>query len=352
MATDFAARLLAWHRRSGRHALPWQSPRSAYRVWLSEIMLQQTQVNTVIPYFERFLRHFPDISTLAASSQDAVLAQWAGLGYYSRARNLHRAAQVIVSDHGGQFPQTYAEVLALPGIGRSTAGAILAQAFGQRHAILDGNVKRVLSRHQAIRGWPGTPANEKKLWEIAESLTPHEQLPDYTQAIMDLGAGVCRRSRPQCGLCPVQADCKAYAQEAVNRYPAPRPKRERPLRNVRMLLIERDHGEVLLVRRPPNGIWGGLWSLPELPAEVRPAAFCDEQLGLRVERFEPITGLRHGFTHFELDIHPLRGRVEAAPAAMDAGDSLWYKVGPQNANPSLGLPTPIARLLVQTFSEH
>lgn len=349
MASDFAGRLLAWHAKSGRHDLPWQQPRSAYRVWLSEIMLQQTQVTTVIPYFLRFLERFPDISSLAAAEQDDVMSAWAGLGYYSRARNLHKAAQQVVSQHAGQFPQTYDDVLALPGVGPSTAGAILAQAFGQRHAILDGNVKRVLSRHEAIAGWPGQSSVEKLLWAAAERYTPDEQLPDYTQAIMDLGASVCKRSRPQCGICPLSTDCKALAADRVDHYPAPRPKRNRPLRSVRMLLLEREGDEILLVKRPPTGIWGGLWSLPEVPESVSAEEYCAEQLGVKVQGIKEVTGLRHGFTHFELDIQPFRAIASDASIVMDDAASLWYKVGPQASAERPGMPAPISRLLQQEF---
>lgn len=349
MASDFASRLLAWHRKSGRHALPWQQPRSAYRVWVSEIMLQQTQVTTVIPYFEKFMMRFPDIAALAAASADEVMSAWAGLGYYSRARNLHKAAVKICEKHAGAFPSDYESVLALPGVGRSTAGAILAQAFGQRFAILDGNVKRVLSRYYAVPGWPGTPAVEKQLWTLSESLTPTTQLADYTQAIMDLGATVCKRSRPQCELCPVHQGCRAFNAHAVQDYPASRPKKVRPLRSVRMLILARDGNEILLVRRPPSGIWGGLWSLPELPENKTTEQYCREHLGLDVLVSEEVTGLRHGFTHFEMDIFPIRAQVETSDTINDAGDQLWYKLAPGKLQQDPGMPAPVTRLLQQEF---
>ncbi|HVT35954.1 MAG TPA: A/G-specific adenine glycosylase, partial [Nevskiaceae bacterium] len=253
--TDFSARLLAWFDQHGRHDLPWQHPREPYRVWLSEIMLQQTQVTTVMPYFERFLARFADVQALAAAPLDDVLALWSGLGYYARARNLHACAQTVVREHGGEFPRDIETMMALPGIGRSTAGAILAQAHGQRHAILDGNVRRVLSRHAAVPGWTGEPAVQKKLWAIAESLLPQARLPDYTQALMDLGATVCTARKPACDACPVRADCAARTQQRVAEFPAAKPKRARPQRRSLMLLIENARGEILFERRAAAGIW-------------------------------------------------------------------------------------------------
>ncbi len=347
--SDFSERLLAWHKKAGRHTLPWQQPRSAYRVWLSEIMLQQTQVATVIPYFENFIQQFPDIVSLAAAEADQVMGAWAGLGYYTRARNLHAAAKIICEQHDAVFPENYDAVLALPGIGRSTAGAILAQAFEQRHAILDGNVRRVLSRYQAVPGWPGTPAVEKKLWALAERLTPDAQIADYTQAIMDLGATVCKRLRPQCALCPLQAGCKAFAQDSVSEYPSPRPKRERPLRSVRMLILSRNENEILLVKRPSSGIWGGLWSLPEMPQDMPPQQYCREILGVDIIDLQEVTGLRHGFTHFELDIHPVRAMAGGFFAVNDDADQLWYKLATREGGQPPGMPAPVAKLLQQEF---
>ncbi len=345
-----AERLLDWHAHAGRHDLPWQKPRSAYRVWVSEIMLQQTQVATVIPYFERFMQLFPDVQALADADADEVMSAWAGLGYYSRARNLHRAARQIRDEHGGSFPSDFESVLALPGIGRSTAGAILAQSFGERHAILDGNVKRVLTRHEAIAGWPGKPAVEKTLWKIAEAWTPRTQLADYSQAIMDLGATLCRRSKPQCGLCPLSGDCKSLAAGRVADFPEPRPRKTRPLRRVRMLMLERAPNEVLLIRRPPSGIWGGLWCLPEVPEDVAVREYCRQSLGIDAGGFEEVGGLRHGFTHFELDIHPMRGRAAAVSQISDDGDRRWYTLAAENSLDQMpGMPAPVVRLLAQEF---
>ncbi|GAB4360317.1 MAG: A/G-specific adenine glycosylase [Immundisolibacter sp.] len=343
MTTDFAARLLAWHADNGRHDLPWQQPRTPYRVWVSEIMLQQTQVSTVVPYFERFMARFPDIRALAEAPLDEVLHLWTGLGYYARARHLHCAARRVCHHHGGQLPTDPAALTALPGIGRSTAGAILALASGQRQPILDGNVKRVLCRHRAVAGWPGTSAVQARLWELAEALTPPDRVADYTQAIMDLGALVCTRRQPRCGDCPVHADCLALASAAVSDYPQPRPRRDLPQRRTTLLLLRRSDGRVLLERRPPAGLWGGLWSLPEYSGAVAElAAWCRQRYGLwpqTVHGGEPFT---HTFSHFRLHITPLECCVRAAPTCLDAPGRLWY-------NPTdparLGLAAPVRRLL-------
>ena len=276
----FAERLLAWFADHGRHDLPWQRDPSPYGVWVSEIMLQQTQVATVIPYYERFMARFPDLAALAEAPLDEVLAHWSGLGYYARARNLHRAARQAMAEHGGRLPETIDALQALPGIGRSTAGAILSLALGQRHPILDGNVKRVLARHAAVAGWPGKAAVQRTLWELAEARTPRRRVADYNQAMMDLGATLCTRARPACERCPVAADCRAREQGLQTDYPGPRPRRELPERQVQMLLVRDPQGRVLLERRPPQGVWGGLWCLPELATEADPLARCRER-GLR-----------------------------------------------------------------------
>jgi A/G-specific adenine glycosylase len=345
-ATDrFSQRVLRWYDRHGRWDLPWQHPRSAYRVWLSEIMLQQTQVATVIPYFRRFVIRFPDIATLAAAPLDEVLRYWAGLGYYARARNLHRAAQRVVTEHGGEFPRDFDAVQALPGIGRSTAGAILAQAFGQRHAILDGNVKRLLSRYHAVPGWPGEPRVTAQLWRLAESQLPSRRLADYTQALMDLGATVCAR-RPLCAGCPLKTGCAAHAQDRAADYPQPRPRKSRPLRTTHMLVLECADGSILLERRPARGIWGGLWSLPEMPTDLRPVAHCRERYGIQVQRPRALTPLRHGFTHFDLDIHPIRLRVRGRPIAAPPEGRVWYRhAGRRHTAHDFALPAPVQKLL-------
>lgn len=340
---DFARRLLAWYDRHGRHDLPWQKEPEPYRVWVSEVMLQQTQVTTVIPYYQRFMQRFPDVGTLADAPLDDVLAHWSGLGYYSRARNLHKAAQVVCNEHGGAFPQEIEALVALPGIGRSTAGAILAIACGQRQPILDGNVKRVLSRHGAVAGWPGRREVEQRLWRLAEQYTPSGRCADYTQAIMDLGATLCTRSKPRCGDCPVGADCIAAATGRVAEFPGKKPRKALPQKRTCMLLLHNGAGELLLERRPPAGIWGGLWSLPECPHEEDIDKRC-RQLGLVLVEAEAWPGLSHTFSHFQLEIAPWLCRVRPADAVreMAPGAAVWYKTRSFN---QLGLPAPVKKLL-------
>jgi len=345
MTALFSQRLLAWFDQHGRHDLPWQTPRTPYRVWLAEIMLQQTQVAAVIPYFQRFVARFPDVRSLAAAPADDVLQHWAGLGYYARARNLQRAAQLVVSEHGGEFPRELEAMTALPGVGRSTAAAVLAQAYGQRHAILDGNVKRVLARHGAIEGWPGEPKVTKHLWALSESLLPQERLVDYTQAIMDLGATLCTARNPACGRCPVSADCKAHLKGTVARFPAPRPKRERPLRHARLLLVENAQGELLFERRPPAGIWGGLWCLPVLEGEEDAAEWLAREHGLSARVAQTLAPISHGFTHFELELSPVRLRAAAGSTSLREQAPLrWINIA---ADALPGLPAPVAKLLAR-----
>jgi len=327
----FAQRLLRWHARHGRHDLPWQQPRTPYRVWVAEIMLQQTQVATVIPYYERFLQRFPDTAALAQAPLDDVLTQWSGLGYYARARNLHHAAREIVARHGGEFPRDFAAAVALPGIGRSTAGAILAQAFGARHAILDGNARRVFARHAGIAGWPGEPAVAQKLWRAAEARLPVAKLVDYTQALMDLGATLCTARAPRCGDCPVGGDCVALAQGKVERLPSPRPRRERPRRSAHLLLIENGRGELLLERRPERGIWGGLWCPPLAEGTWR-------KRGLRL--LGTLPEIRHAFTHYELRLTPLRLRATRWLKRPDEG---WIGLAELSR---YGVPAPVRKLLL------
>jgi A/G-specific adenine glycosylase len=339
MPIDFAARVLRWYDDHGRKDLPWQNTADAYRVWVSEIMLQQTQVRTVIPYFERFMHRFPDVLSLAGAELDEVLQHWSGLGYYARARNLHRAAKVIRNEHGGRFPSEVDAVSALPGIGRSTAGAILALAFGQRHAILDGNVKRVLARHAAVAGWPGKTAVARELWELAEARTPMQRVGDYTQAIMDLGATLCTRSAPACGSCPVNSDCVALAAGEVERFPGSKPKRERPLRETTMVLAVAD-GAVYLERRPATGIWGGLWSLPEV-SDV--GDWCAQRFNTDAVETQSWDTLRHSFSHYDLDIAPVVVRIDAVSSKVaDYDDSTWYRPGDE---PPGGIAAPVMRLI-------
>jgi A/G-specific adenine glycosylase len=342
MTEEFAAVLLAWYDREGRRDMPWLDDRTPYRVWISEIMLQQTRVATVIPYFQRFVSRFPGVAELAAAPLDEVLHHWSGLGYYARARNLQRAAQRIMSEHAGRIPEEHAALCALPGIGRSTAGAILTQAFGQRHPILDGNVKRVLARLHAVPGWPGEAVVERRLWTLAERHTPDARVADYTQAIMNFGATVCRRARPACAACPAAAGCAAHALGRVGEFPAPRPRRARPLRQTRMLLLRDAAGAVLLERRPPQGIWGGLWCPPELGEE--PAAdWALRVLGATIETARPLATVRHGFSHFDLEIEPLPARVAAAPAALMEPDRwVWYNA---RSPAKVGLAAVVSRLI-------
>lgn len=345
----FAEQLLTWYDRHGRKDLPWQRERTAYRVWVSEIMLQQTQVATVIPYYERFMARFPTVEALAAAELDEVLGLWGGLGYYSRARNLHAAARRIRDEHAGVVPEGIEALIALPGIGRSTAGAILAQALGQRHPILDGNVKRVLTRYHAVDGWPGTAPVERRLWQLADRHTPHECLPDYTQAIMDLGATVCTRSRPRCEHCPLAAGCIARARGEQGRFPEPRPRKALPVRAARLLVVRDERGEVMLERRPPAGIWGGLWSLPECPADADVIDWCRERLGVQPHSVTAGEPFRHTFSHFHLDITPIHVVVGVATGGvMEPGARVWYK---PDSFVQLGLPAPIRRLLEQTDND-
>jgi A/G-specific adenine glycosylase len=323
---SFAARLLRWHARHGRHDLPWQHPRTPYRVWVAEVMLQQTQVATVIPYYARFLARFPDVDALARAPLDDVLALWAGLGYYARARNLHRAAREVVAAHGGEFPRDFDAAVALPGIGRSTTGAILAQAFGARHAILEGNARRLFARHAGIGGWPGEPRVAAKLWRVAESRLPARRLADYTQAVMDLGATVCTARDPRCADCPVAPDCVARKRGQVARLPAPRPRRKRPRRVAQLLLIENACGELLLERRPERGVWGGLWCPPVVEGS---------EPGARV--IARLPAIRHAFTHYDLELRPVRVRA----GARRRGD--WVKL---RALSRYGLPAPVRKLLM------
>jgi len=339
--STFAGRLIRWQIRHGRHDLPWQRTRDPYRIWLSEVMLQQTQVATVIPYYERFLARFPDVKSLAAAPLDDVLALWSGLGYYSRARNLHGAAQVLVESWGGRFPRTREALASLPGLGRSTAAAIAVFAFGEREAILDGNVKRVLARHFAVRGYPGDRPVGNRLWKLAELQLPGKDVERYTQALMDLGAGVCTRTRPACPSCPLKASCEARSQGKVQAYPRPRPRNPVPLRKTAMLLLLRE-GEVLLEKRPPVGLWGGLWCLPEISPRADPRDYCRRRLGARLASAKPLPLLRHGFTHFTLDITPVVCRVASASPCVSEPGQVWL---PVEEAAGAAVPAPVRKLL-------
>jgi len=357
LAPRFADRLLTWFDHHGRHDLPWQHPRTAYRVWVAEVMLQQTRVATVIPYFEAFMAAFPDVTALADADQETVLARWAGLGYYARARNLHAAARVIRDQHGGEFPAEPEQLAALPGIGPSTASAIAAQAFDRPAAILDGNVKRVLARLHGVEGWPSATATARRLWQLAEAYTPGYRAADYTQAIMDLGATLCTRARPACESCPFDRDCVARAEGRTAELPHGRPRKggeQRRRRETAMLLIRDEAGRILLTRRPPTGIWGGLWSLPEAePGAEREAA---RALGLTIEPETPWEPLEHTFSHFDLAITPVPARLRNpaglnSPAAgvMDGEEGIWYNVATMERP---GVPAPVATLLARIETDN
>ena len=307
-------------------------------------MLQQTQVSTVIPYFERFMATFPTVTALASASEDQVLHLWTGLGYYSRARNLRRSAIEIVEHYGGEFPQSVTALEALPGIGRSTAGAIASIAMAIRAPILDGNVKRVLARHHRVAGWPGQSDTLKQLWQLAEAHTPNDRVADYTQAMMDLGATVCTRSRPQCGRCPLVDSCAGFMQGDLLDFPGKKPKRVMPVRNALFVLIHNQRNEVLLERRPPSGIWGGLWSLPEIRDRDDITNWCQQALGAVPQDVVELPGLRHTFSHFHLDIQPVAVNVGTAVATIAEHQYRWY--WPQQGA-QLGLPAPILKLLGQ-----
>ena len=351
---DFSSRLIVWQSTHGRHGLPWQGA-DAYRVWLSEIMLQQTQVATVVPYYQRFVASFPNIATLAAATEEQVLAHWSGLGYYARGRNLHRAAQIIVEQHHGEFPREFEQILELPGIGRSTAAAISALAYHERRAILDGNVKRVLARYCGIEGWTGEKKVEERLWQQAEALLPQQDVAIYTQALMDMGATVCTRSKPGCAACPVQAGCVALQSGRTAEFPAPRPRKVVPERHATFLLLM--HGnDILLEKRPGSGIWGGLWCPPQFEnegaalARIQTDGYCaasveqgrSAQAILR--EMQPFT---HTFTHFKLHITPVLLRVAGKPQRVQQADSVWLNVDEALQG---AIPTPVRALLKKLSS--
>ncbi len=342
--SPIAAPLLEWHARAGRHDLPWQTDRTPYRVWVSEIMLQQTQVPTVRPYYERFMRRFPDVRTLSAAGVDEVLHLWSGLGYYARARNLHRAAGLICTEHGGELPRSFAGLAHLPGVGRSTAGAILALSFDERFPILDGNVRRVLARYFGVAGGEGTAAGLKRLWELSERCTPATRVAEYTQAVMDLGATVCARSRPLCAVCPLAAGCFALRTGRQQELPAARSVPVRRTRSVFMVVALDANGSVLLERRPESGVWGGLWCLPEFDTPTAAQAFIRRSLVTSGSEPQRLSAIEHAFTHFSLVISPLLVHCAGAAAVMEAGASVWYKA---RTPARIGLPAPIATLLAR-----
>ena len=341
----FSTQLLKWWDKNGRKDLPWQHPRTAYHVWVAEIMLQQTQVKTVIPYFNRFINRFPDIQSLAAVSNDEVLAFWSGLGYYARARNLLKTAKICMESHAADLPKTPEELAALPGIGESTANAIYSQACDKPAVILDGNVKRVLARYFAVEGWPGKSSIHKQLWNLAEELLPEKRGADYTQAIMDLGATLCTRSKPVCDQCPVKHDCKALGTDMVKRFPAPNPGLKTRKQSFHMVILKDENGNVLLERRPPAGIWGGLWSLPA-DDDGRP---IEQRLGIASHSLRSLATLKHQLTHIHMTIQPLIGHVEIVSGGVECmPDQRWFS---QQEWPALGLPKPVRHLL-ETYLEN
>ncbi|HYP67120.1 MAG TPA: A/G-specific adenine glycosylase [Thiobacillaceae bacterium] len=342
MQDSFAAKLIAWHKHHGRHDLPWQGSHNPYAIWVSEIMLQQTQVATVIPYYNRFMQRFPDIFSLGAATEEEVLTYWAGLGYYARGRNLRRAAQIIRDLYSGRFPSSLDEVAGLPGIGPSTAAAICAFTFGQPHAILDGNVKRVLARAFGVSGYPGEKTVENRLWQLSRSLVPSRSLETYTQALMDLGATVCTRSKPRCPACPLENDCVALRNGRVGELPSPRPSKALPQRYARLLVIR--HGtDLLLEKRPGPGIWGGLWSLPETEPDADPAQVCLRLSGQAPEKVQRLPGLSHSFTHFRLHIEPLEVMVTRKPVrTSESPGQIWM---PVDDALHAAVPAPVKKIL-------
>ncbi|MCG9696012.1 A/G-specific adenine glycosylase [Shewanella sp. Isolate11] len=344
---QFHQRIVTWYGEHGRKHLPWQQDKTPYKVWVSEIMLQQTQVATVIPYFEAFMQRFPSINELAAASQDEVLHHWTGLGYYARARNLHKSAQIIANEYHGVFPTQFEQVLALPGIGRSTAGAVLSLSLGQHHAILDGNVKRVLARHGAIEGWPGKKQVETQLWHLAENLSPEQQIAHYNQAMMDIGSSICTRAKPKCEICPAAIDCKAQLMGRQSEFPGKKPKKTIPEKQAFMLVIK-DDDKVLMAKRPPAGIWGGLWCFPQFSTRGELEQYLSlHKLTLTSE--EPLTGFRHTFSHFHLDITAFTTTLNPSNAQLIMEDdaSLWYNL----ANPpKVGLAAATERILISLGS--
>jgi A/G-specific adenine glycosylase len=340
--SPIAPALLAWYDLAGRKHLPWQQDPTPYRVWISEIMLQQTQVATVIPYYERFMQRFPDVPALAAASLDEVLHLWTGLGYYARARNLHRAAQRIAREHEGEFPQSIAAMQALPGVGRSTAGAILALSMSQRHPILDGNVKRVLSRCFGVAGSPGEAAIARRLWMLADQQTPAADVARYTQAIMDLGATVCVRVRPLCDRCPLNERCIARREGRQAQLPTPRARRVRPHRAAHLAILRRADGAVLLERRPPLGVWGGLWTFPQFDDSAATLAWLQQQAGKALCNVRSLPPYSHAFTHFDLTLHPWVVEQDACALIADGERYRWHDPGRPE---KIGLAKPTLDLI-------
>ncbi len=340
--SQFAHAVIAWHRKHGRRNLPWQNRNDPYRRWVSEIMLQQTQVTTVIPYYRRFIERFPDLKALATSSIDEVLTYWTGLGYYARARNLHRTARLIIEEHDMEFPGTFEDLVKLPGIGRSTAGAILSFSFNLPYPILDGNVRRVLARYHKIDGWPGKSAIAKRLWAVAELHTPSQNIGEYTQAMMDIGAELCLRRRPLCTKCPLASSCAARHLGDPQRYPTPRPRKGRQFIVTTMIMAHDTDGRVLLEKRPTTGYWGGLWSFPESPSGVAKEDWFQEKFSLAIACEAPWRSIKHQFSHLEIEIQPVPATLVGRAPKLERDDCVWYKPGSCLKG---GVAAPIQRFL-------
>ena len=336
----FSQAVLNWFDEHGRHDLPWQKNKTPYRVWVSEIMLQQTQVATVIPYYQKFMKSFPNVKALASAPVDEVLHHWTGLGYYARARNLHKCAQMVMNEHAGRFPKNLEQLIALPGIGRSTAGAIGSISMGLASSILDGNVKRVLARFHAIEGWPGAKKVMDDMWLVAERYTPSERTADYTQAMMDLGATLCSRSKPKCEICPLVAQCEAYQLNRVKDFPFSKPKKDKPVKSTRMIMIEHE-GEILLRQQPSSGLWGGLWIFPQ--QDLQDDVLAHPQLqNCQVKKVHRSDAFRHTFSHYHLDIHPVRVILKAKIDQVGEASTIWYNL---KQPASVGLAAPVKKLL-------
>ncbi|RUO64916.1 A/G-specific adenine glycosylase [Idiomarina ramblicola] len=342
MTHTFSSQVLRWFQQYGRKHLPWQKKVTPYRVWVSEIMLQQTQVTTVIPYFDRFMTTFPTVQVLADAPQDQVLSLWTGLGYYARARNLHKTAKLICTRFNGEFPEKVHDLEELPGIGRSTAGAIRSLGYGKYAPILDGNVKRVLARHFAIAGWPGKASVLKELWQLTEQLTPEKESGAYNQAMMDIGAMICTRTKPLCEECPVNNTCSAKANETIAQYPGKKPKKTKPVKATHMLIF-RHNGHFLLEKRPQTGIWGGLWCFPQSDDEAQVTSLA-QRYGLTEQGRQKLPGFRHTFSHFHLDCYPLLIDVVSTDTQLNEHQYLWVK---PDTNKGLGFAAPTVKLMEQ-----
>jgi len=342
---NFAPRVLAWFDEHGRKSLPWQENKTPYRVWISEIMLQQTQVTTVIPYYHKFMTSFPNVEALAEAEQDEVLAHWSGLGYYARARNMHKAAKMLVDEFDSEFPQSVEGVCELPGIGRSTAAAILSISRGVQAAILDGNVKRVLARFHAVPTWPGEKKTENVMWDLAECYMPSERCGDYTQAMMDLGATLCTRSKPQCLLCPLESDCQGRQSPDPTHFPIRKPKKAaKPEKSIQLLVLKDQHEQFLLEKRPQTGIWGGLWSLPELASDESVVLHIEQRFTTQVLSVTSLSSFRHTFSHYHLDISPSQIQIASTNWVMEADKYQWFS---RQEALALGLPAPVRSILEQ-----